>query len=29
MMALEVNRASLLALHLGRMKDEGRCAPST
>ena len=22
-MALEVNRASLLALHLGRMKDEG------
>ncbi len=23
-MALEVNRASLLALHLGRMKDEGR-----
>lgn len=26
-MALEVNRASLLALHLGRMKDEGRLAP--
>jgi len=24
MMALEVNRGSLLALHLGRMKDEGR-----
>jgi len=24
MMALEVNRAALLALHLGRMKDEGR-----
>jgi glutaryl-CoA dehydrogenase len=24
MMALEVNRATLLALHLGRMKDEGR-----
>ena len=27
MMALEVNRATLLALHLGRMKDEGRLAP--
>jgi glutaryl-CoA dehydrogenase len=27
MMALEVNRASLLALHLGRMKDEGRLRP--
>ena len=27
-MALEVNRATLLALHLGRMKDERpRCAP--
>jgi glutaryl-CoA dehydrogenase len=26
-MALEVNRATLLALHLGRMKDEGRLAP--
>jgi glutaryl-CoA dehydrogenase len=26
-MALEVNRASLLALHLGRMKDDGRLAP--
>ncbi len=26
-MALEVNRAALLALHLGRMKDEGRLAP--
>jgi glutaryl-CoA dehydrogenase len=26
-MALEVNRASLLALHLGRMKDEGRLRP--
>ena len=26
-MALEVNKASLLALHLGRMKDEGRLAP--
>jgi len=24
MMALEVNRATLLALHLGRMKDDGR-----
>ncbi len=24
MMAMEVNRATLLALHLGRMKDEGR-----
>jgi glutaryl-CoA dehydrogenase len=24
MMALEVNRAALLALHLGRMKDDGR-----
>ena len=27
MMALEVNRAYLLALHLGRMKDEGRLRP--
>jgi glutaryl-CoA dehydrogenase len=27
MMALEVNRGALLALHLGRMKDEGRLAP--
>jgi glutaryl-CoA dehydrogenase len=27
MMALEVNRAALLALHLGRMKDEGRLRP--
>lgn len=26
-MALEVNKASLLALHLGRMKDEGVLAP--
>jgi glutaryl-CoA dehydrogenase len=26
-MALEVNRASLLALHLGRMKDAGKLAP--
>ena len=26
-MAVEVNRATLLALHLGRMKDEGRLAP--
>lgn len=26
-MALEVNRATLLALHLGRMKDEGRLGP--
>ena len=26
-MALEVNRAGLLALHLGRMKDEGRLRP--
>jgi glutaryl-CoA dehydrogenase len=26
-MALEVNRAALLALHLGRMKDEGRLLP--
>jgi glutaryl-CoA dehydrogenase len=26
-MALEVNRAALLALHLGRMKDEGRLRP--
>jgi glutaryl-CoA dehydrogenase len=26
-MALEVNRAALVALHLGRMKDEGRLAP--
>jgi glutaryl-CoA dehydrogenase len=26
-MALEVNRAALLALHLGRMKDEGRLVP--
>jgi glutaryl-CoA dehydrogenase len=27
MMALEVNRASLLALHLGRLKDAGRLRP--
>jgi glutaryl-CoA dehydrogenase len=27
-MALEVNRATLLALHLGRMKDEDRLAPA-
>jgi len=27
MMALEVNRATLLALHLGRMKDEGTLRP--
>ena len=26
-MALEVNRATLLALHLGRMKDDGHAAP--
>jgi glutaryl-CoA dehydrogenase len=26
-MALEVNRSTLLALHLGRLKDEGRLAP--
>ena len=26
-MALEVNRATLMALHLGRMKDEGTLAP--
>ena len=26
-MALEVNRSILLALHLGRLKDEGRLAP--
>jgi glutaryl-CoA dehydrogenase len=26
-MALEVNRAALVALHLGRMKDEGRLRP--
>jgi glutaryl-CoA dehydrogenase len=26
-MALEVNRATLLALHLGRLKDEHRLAP--
>jgi glutaryl-CoA dehydrogenase len=26
-MALDVNRATLLALHLGRMKDEGRIRP--
>jgi len=26
-MALEINRASLVALHLGRMKDEGRLQP--
>jgi glutaryl-CoA dehydrogenase len=26
-MALEVNRGALLALHLGRMKDEGRLRP--
>jgi glutaryl-CoA dehydrogenase len=27
MMALEVNRGALLALHLGRMKDQGRLQP--
>jgi glutaryl-CoA dehydrogenase len=27
MMALEINRGALLALHLGRMKDQGRLAP--
>jgi len=27
MMALEVNRATLLALHLGRLKDAGRLRP--
>ncbi|MGH2875025.1 MAG: acyl-CoA dehydrogenase family protein [Solirubrobacteraceae bacterium] len=27
LMAVEVNRGALLALHLGRMKDEGRLAP--
>jgi glutaryl-CoA dehydrogenase len=27
LMALEVNRGALLALHLGRMKDEGRLRP--
>jgi glutaryl-CoA dehydrogenase len=27
MMALEVNRATLLALHLGRLKDAGRLTP--
>ena len=27
MMALEVNRSTLMALHLGRMKDEGRLRP--
>jgi glutaryl-CoA dehydrogenase len=26
-MALELNKGLLLALHLGRMKDEGRAAP--
>ena len=26
-MALEVNRGALLALHLGRMKDDGRLHP--
>jgi glutaryl-CoA dehydrogenase len=26
-MALEVNRATLLAMHIGRLKDEGRLAP--
>jgi glutaryl-CoA dehydrogenase len=26
-MALQVNRAMLLALHLGRMKDQGRLRP--
>jgi glutaryl-CoA dehydrogenase len=26
-MALEVNRGTLMALHLGRMKDQGRLAP--
>jgi glutaryl-CoA dehydrogenase len=28
MMALEVNRATLLALHLGRLKDSGRILPA-
>jgi glutaryl-CoA dehydrogenase len=28
MMALEVNRATLLALHLGRLKDSGRLRPA-
>ena len=28
-MALELNRAALVALHLGRMKDAGRCGPNT
>ena len=28
MMALEVNRATLLALHLGRLKDSGKLAPA-
>ncbi|MDQ6607629.1 MAG: acyl-CoA dehydrogenase family protein, partial [Actinomycetota bacterium] len=28
MMALEVNRATLLALHLGRLKDRGQLAPA-
>jgi glutaryl-CoA dehydrogenase len=27
-MALELNKGTLLALHLGRMKDEGRLSPS-
>ena len=26
-MAVELNKGTLLALHLGRMKDEGRLAP--
>ena len=28
-MALEINRGSLVALHLGRMKTRARCGPST
>ncbi len=28
MMALEVNRATLLALHLGRLKDAGKLHPA-
>ena len=28
-MAVEVNRGTLLAYHLGRLKEAGRCAPST
>jgi glutaryl-CoA dehydrogenase len=27
-MAVEVNRATLLALHIGRMKDDGRLRPA-